>query len=306
MKDKTRLIFFGTPSFAVASLDALVKHSFNIVAVVTAPDKPAGRGLQLQSSAVKQYAVAHNIPVLQPSNLKSETFLNELQSYNADLQVVIAFRMLPEAVWNMPTLGTINLHASLLPDYRGAAPINWAIMNGEKETGVTTFKLKHQIDTGDILLQERLNIAEGMNAGLLHDALMDLGAQVIVKTVEGIIENQLTPTPQHAFSNKIAPKISTLTCQIDWEKSGLSIRQQVLGLSPYPAALSKLNDKIIKVFSCTFSPKHHENKAGEITSDYKNYLGFYCKDGIIYLDEIQLEGKKRMFVKDFLKGYRPI
>lgn len=306
MKDKTRLIFFGTPSFAVASLDALVKHSFNIVAVVTAPDKPAGRGLQLQSSAVKQYAVAHNIPVLQPSNLKSETFLNELQSNNADLQVVIAFRMLPEAVWNMPTLGTINLHASLLPDYRGAAPINWAIMNGEKETGVTTFKLKHQIDTGDILLQEKLNIAEGMNAGLLHDALMDLGAQVIVKTVEGIIENQLTPTPQLAFSNKIAPKISTLTCQIDWEKSGLSIRQQVLGLSPYPAALSKLNDKIIKVFSCTFSPKHHENKAGEITSDYKNYLGFYCKDGIIHLDEIQLEGKKRMFVKDFLKGYRPI
>lgn len=303
---RPRIVFLGTPTFAVASLDALLKAGYQIVAVVTAPDKPAGRGLQMHASAVKQYAVANNIPVLQPTNLKSENFLNELKSFNADLQVVIAFRMLPEAVWNMPANGTINLHASLLPDYRGAAPINWAIMNGEKESGVTTFKLKHEIDTGDLLLQERVDIKEGMNAGQLHDVLMDLGARIVVQTVAGVLENALYPIPQSSISTKIAPKISTSTCLIDWEKSGAIIRQQILGLSPYPGAISKLNNKIIKIFDCSFSPKHHENKAGEITTDYKTQLGYYCSDGIIYLKEIQLEGKKRMFVNDFLKGYRPI
>ncbi|MCU0442509.1 MAG: methionyl-tRNA formyltransferase [Bacteroidia bacterium] len=304
--NKPRIVFLGTPTFAVASLDALLKAGYHIVAVVTAPDKPAGRGLQLQASAVKQYAVANNIPVLQPTNLKNESFLHELKSFEADLQVVIAFRMLPEVVWNMPTLGTINLHASLLPDYRGAAPINWVIMNGEKESGVSTFKLKHEIDRGDLLLQERVAIKDGMTAGELHDVLMDLGARIVVQTVSGVIETSISPTPQASFSTKIAPKISTSTCQIDWEKSGTVIRQQILGLSPYPGAISKLNNKIIKIFDCSFSPKHHENKAGDITTDYKNQLGYYCSDGVVYLKEIQLEGKKRMFVSDFLKGYRPI
>ena len=295
----------GTPEFAVASLDALVKAGCNIVGVVTAPDKPAGRGMKLTESAVKKYAVEHALKVLQPEKLKSPAFLEELQNLKADLQIVVAFRMLPEVVWNMPPMGTINLHGSLLPQYRGAAPINWAVINGEKETGVTTFKLKHEIDTGDILLQDRFAIGEDETAGEVHDKMKDIGAALLVKTVKGLAEGKLEEMPQDQSTElKHAPKIFTETCQIDWNRPATEIHNLVRGLSPFPGALTKLQDKILKVYKTTKEITPHQQKPDEVSTDGKTYLKYACADGFIYILDLQLEGKKRMNVEDFLRGYR--
>jgi len=314
----------GTPDFAVASLDALIKAGFTIVGVITAPDKPAGRGMRINESAVKKYAVKHGLKILQPERLKNEEFLSELKSLKADLQAVVAFRMLPEQVWNMPPKGTINVHASLLPQYRGAAPINWAIINGEKETGVTTFKLQHEIDTGNILLQEKIEIGENETAGELHDRMKEIGAALLVRTIEGLDNGTLSEVPQSSIVNressiensanlslitdhsllKHAPKISTQTCQIDWQKSADDIHNLIRGLSPYPAAFTELGDKTLKIFK---SEKEHApptSRPGKWETDRKSYLKFACKDGYIHVKELQLEGKKRMTVEDFLRGYR--
>lgn len=297
-----RIVFLGTPEFSVASLDAMIQAGFNIVAVVTAPDKPAGRGMKMSESAVKQYAVAHHIPVLQPDKLKDPQFIETLRSYQADIQVVIAFRMLPEVVWSMPRLGTVNLHASLLPDYRGAAPINWAIINGEKETGVSTFLLKHQIDTGDLILAEKVAITETMTAGELHDTLKELGATVVVNTLKKIEQGNYTPIPQASNSTKHAPKIFTADCVIDWNGSSESIYNKIRGLSPYPGAISKLNDKLLKIYKADYSVESSELKIGAIQTDNKQVLQFRTADGFVRILEMQLEGKKRMSVEDFLKG----
>ncbi|AMS26115.1 methionyl-tRNA formyltransferase [Bacteroidetes bacterium UKL13-3] len=300
------VIFLGTPDFSVPSLDAIIKAGFNVVAVVTAPDKPAGRGMKLQESAVKKYALANNIPLLQPVILKDPIFIEQLKSFNADIQVVIAFRMLPEIVWNMPPKGTINLHASLLPDYRGAAPINWAIINGETETGVSTFLLKHEIDTGDLILSEKVAIATYMNAGQLHDKLMQVGAEVIVKSLQAIASGNYKPIPQENSSKKIAPKIFTQNCLIDWNQTCLTIYNKIRGLSPYPGAITKLNGKILKIYSATFSIETSALTSGEVRTDHRKTLSFRAADGFVNLEEIQLEGKKRMHVVDFLKGYKSI
>src|SRR6187455_3565528 len=244
-----RIVFMGTPEFAVASLEALVKAKCNIVGVITAPDKQAGRGMKVTESAVKKYAVRHHLKVLQPEKLKNLEFLEELRSLNADLQIVVAFRMLPESVWNMPPLGTINLHGSLLPQYRGAAPINWAVINGEKETGVTTFKLQHEIDTGDILLQDRFPIGENETAGEIHDRMKEIGAAVLVKTVEGLVGGTLAEVPQQQQDNlPRAPKIFTETCKIDWNKPVDEIYNLIRGLSPYPTAFSYFDNKMMKIY----------------------------------------------------------
>ena len=303
-----RIIFLGTPDFAVATLDAMVQHNLDVVAVVTAPDKPAGRGMKLQQSAVKKYAVEHHIPVLQPEKLKNEEFLEILKSYQADLQVVVAFRMLPEVVWNMPPLGTINVHASLLPNYRGAAPINWAIINGENSSGVTTFKLKHEIDTGDILLQEKVEIAETDNAGILHDKLMTTGAHLLVKTIDELRNNTLKITPQTSLATTIeqefkhAPKIFTETCKIDWSKSTAEVYNLIRGLSPYPAAFTIVNNKKMKLFDVEKTIEKHTFEIGKIETDHKKYIHFYCADGYVSVKKLQLEGKTQMLVEDFLRG----
>ncbi len=292
----------GTPEFAVQSLKILVEHHFNIVAVVTAPDKPSGRGLQLHPSPVKQFAQENGIPVLQPLKLKSPEFIEELKSYKADLQIVVAFRMLPEIVWDMPRLGTINLHASLLPDYRGAAPINRAIMNGEKETGITTFYLKHEIDTGDMLLQEKIPIAENDTAGSLHDKLMIRGAKLILKTVEMVAEGNYTPVPQTTSSNKTAPKIFKENCRINWDQDAETIRNFVRGLSPYPAAYTFLENKLLKIFDVSVELAQQSINPGTVVTDNKTYLKFAAKNGFVLVHDLQMEGKKRMPVKEFLKG----
>ncbi|MGZ3952760.1 MAG: methionyl-tRNA formyltransferase [Flavisolibacter sp.] len=337
-----RIVFMGTPEFAVASLDALVNSGCKIVGVITAPDKPAGRGLKLQESAVKKYSVDKGLNVLQPEKLKNEAFLEELRALNADLQVVVAFRMLPEVVWNMPRMGTINVHASLLPQYRGAAPINWAVINGDRETGVTTFKLKHEIDTGDILLQERIPIDPNETAGEVHDKLKKLGAQVLVKTVEGLADGTLMEKPQASFVNSAtadnkrqtangnqqtaieddesrngdsdamtsysalrhAPKLFTETCMIDWTKPVDEVHNLVRGLSPFPGAFTHLNDKLLKIYR---SEKEYALPAiapGAFETDGKHYLKFACKDGFILCKELQMEGKKKMLVEDFLRGHK--
>jgi methionyl-tRNA formyltransferase len=317
-----RVVFMGTPEFAVASLDALVKAGFSIVGVVTAPDKPAGRGMKLQQSDVKKYALKRGLKVLQPEKLKDPAFLDELRSLQADLQIVVAFRMLPEVVWNMPPAGTINLHGSLLPQYRGAAPINWAVINGEKETGVTTFKLKHEIDTGDILMQESLPVGENETAGEVHDKMKEIGAQLLVKTVQGIADGSLQEIPQSSVMSresketdsrvmphdpqplKHAPKIFTADCKIDWTKPADEIHNLIRGLSPFPGAFTELGDKMIKIYK---SEKEHiipTTKPGRWESNKSTYLKFACKDGYIHLKDVQLEGKKRMNIEDFLRGYR--
>lgn len=302
-----RIVFLGTPEFAVASLAALVEAGMEVVAVVTSPDKPAGRGLQLRSSAVKQYAVSKNIPVLQPEKLKDPVFLEALASYKADIQVVVAFRMLPQEVWNMPPLGTINVHASLLPQYRGAAPINHAIMNGETITGVTTFRLQHEIDTGGILLQKETEILPTDNAGSLHDKLMYLGAALIVETIQGIAKGVLKERPQVVPEGGIryAPKIFTQHREIHWENSGTTILNQIRGLSPYPTAFTSLQGKMLKIFQARFEQTHPHIVAGQYESDGKNMLRYAVKDGWIYVEELQMEGKKKMPVTEFLKGFRP-
>ncbi len=305
----TRIVFMGTPPFAVASLDALVKAGFTISAVVTAPDKPAGRGLQLQQSAVKKYAVENNLPVLQPVKLKDPAFIDALEALNANVFVVVAFRMLPEIVWNMPPMGTINVHGSLLPSYRGAAPNNWAVINGEKETGVTTFKLKAAIDTGNILLQDKLPITEADTAGTIHDKMMVLGAHLLVTTLHGIINNTLLEKDQEEIINndpnllKHAPKIFTETCTINWNNTAESIFNLIRGLSPFPGALTKLDDKIFKIFAAQKEICNHQSPAGSILTDNKTYLKFACADGYLHITDLQLEGKKRMQVADFLRGY---
>ncbi len=308
---KLRIVFWGTPEFAVASLDALVKSGCNIIAVITAPDKPGGRGLQLQLSAVKKYAVEHNLEVLQPEKLKNKEFLDELKSLNADLQIVVAFRMLPEVVWNMPPMGSVNLHGSLLPQYRGAAPINWAVINGEKETGVTTFKLKHEIDTGDILLQESFSIGENDTAGEVHDRMKDVGAKVLVETVKGLAGGSLKEKPQTELSDgdrqtilKHAPKIHTDTCRINWGQPVEIVFNLVRGLSPYPAAFIVMNEKMLKIYKAKkeiMVPTHTE---GEYETDEKTFLKFACTNGYLHLLEVQMEGKKKMNIEEFLRGFR--
>ena len=324
-----RIVFMGTPEFAVASLDALVKGGCNIVGVITAPDKPAGRGMQLQQSAVKKYAVENNLHVLQPEKLKNAEFLEALKALNADLQIVVAFRMLPEAVWNMPPMGSVNLHGSLLPQYRGAAPINWAVINGEKETGVTTFKLKHEIDTGDILLQESFPINETDNAGDVHDKMKAIGAKLLVKTVKGLADDSLEETPQSSAVNgessdvseetagansrltthdsrllKHAPKIFTETCAIDWNKPVDEVYNLIRGLAPYPTAFTFLHDKKLKIYKAEKVKKAPVIQPGNFETDNKTSLLFACSNGYISILELQLEGKKKMAIADFLRGYR--
>lgn len=306
-----RIVFMGTPEFAVASLDALVKAGCNIVGVITAPDKPAGRGMQLQQSAVKKYAVENKLHVLQPEKLKNPDFLAALKSLHADLQIVVAFRMLPEAVWNMPPMGSVNLHGSLLPQYRGAAPINWAVINGEKETGVTTFKLKHEIDTGDILLQQRFAIGENDTAGEVHDKMKEIGAAVLVETVKGLAANTLKETPQLSTINqqlstiKHAPKIFTETCKIDFTKTKEEVHNLIRGLSPFPGAFTTLNGKTLKIYRSEICQEPDNGLGnGAVTTDEKNWLKFSCSNGAIKVIELQLEGKKKMLAEDFLRGYR--
>ncbi|MBT2563961.1 methionyl-tRNA formyltransferase [Pedobacter sp. ISL-68] len=300
-----KIVFMGTPDFAVASLDALVQANFDVVAVVTAPDKPAGRGQKLNESAVKKYAVEKGIPVLQPEKLKNPEFIEELRSYQADLQVVVAFRMLPEIVWNMPAKGTINLHGSLLPQYRGAAPINHAIINGEKESGVTTFFLKQEIDTGDIILSDSVPIANDETAGELHDKLMVVGANLLVKTLLAIEANKITEQPQPQNDDlKHAPKIFKEDCKIDWNNQVQTIHNLIRGLSPYPTAFTLLNEKNLKVFKAEIEDKEPGIVAGGFLTDGKTYLKFAAKDGFIKLLDIQYEGKKRMLIEDFLRGMR--
>ena len=303
-----RIIFMGTPEFAVASLEALINAGYNVVAVVTMPDKLAGRGLHLQQSAVKQFAESKDIPVLQPEKLKDPAFIEELRSYKADLQVVVAFRMLPVIVWDMPPMGTINVHGSLLPHYRGAAPINWAIINGEKETGITTFKLQHEIDSGDILLQERMVITDTDNAGTVHDKLKAIGASLLVETVNGLVNNTITEQPQASFSLdslKHAPKLFTETCKINWEADVEDVYNLIRGLNPYPAAFTTLHSKKLKIFDCSI--EYHDDikqPIGEPVSDGKTFLKFVAKNGYIVVKELQLEGKKKLKVEEFLRGYR--
>jgi methionyl-tRNA formyltransferase len=300
-----RIVFMGTPEFAVASLDALVKAGCNIVAVITAPDKPAGRGLKLTSSAVKQYAVDHNLNILQPEKLKNPDFIGALQNLKADLQVVVAFRMLPEIVWNMPPMGTINVHGSLLPQYRGAAPINWAVINGDEQTGVTTFKLKHEIDTGDILLQASMPITENETAGEVHDKMKELGAEILVKTIKEIATNSLQEKPQQIFSTSTdlrhAPKIFTENCKIDFTKTVNEVHNLIRGISLFLEHLH-VNGKLLKIYLSKKEITNHTQQAGSLISDETTFIKFACSNGYIHVLELQLEGKKKMKVVDFLRG----
>lgn len=302
-----RIIYMGTPDFAVEPLKTLVEAGKDVVAVVTMPDKPAGRGHKLQFSPVKEYALKAGIPVLQPENLKSPDFLQELASYNADLQIVVAFRMLPEAVWSMPKYGTFNLHASLLPRYRGAAPINWAVINGDKETGITTFFLKHEIDTGNIILQEKVAIDEEDNAGDVHDKLMYLGADLVLKTLKMIEEDNVITRPQDDAQASPAPKIFKDTAKLDFDKYAADIRNLVRGMAPYPAAwfnikLQDGNESMMKIFKVSTEEKNHDYSVGTILTDGKKMLKIACKDGFINLLEVQMAGKKRMAAEDLMRG----
>ncbi|MEO0066635.1 MAG: hypothetical protein RI983_1961 [Bacteroidota bacterium] len=299
-----RIVFMGTPDFAVASLDALISNGFNVIAVVTAPDKPAGRGLKMSQSAVKQFALQHNIPVLQPEKLKDPAFIDTLKKLAPDLQIVVAFRMLPEIVWNMPPLGTINVHGSMLPQYRGAAPINWAVINGEKTTGVTTFKLKHEIDTGDILLQESMEIGEDETATEVHDRMKVTGANLLVKTLKQLEAGNILEQPQQITAdNKHAPKIFTAECIIHWNNTVETLHNLVRGLSQFPGAITYLDGKILKVYRSKKELVAHNFEPGKILTDNKTFLKFSCSNGYLHLLEIQMEGKKRMPVTDFLRGY---
>lgn len=300
-----RIVFMGTPDFAVASLSALVDAGFEIVAVVTAADKPAGRGQKVSESAVKKYAIEKGLKVLQPVKLKDPEFITELQALKADLQVVVAFRMLPEMVWNMPPKGTINLHASLLPQYRGAAPINHAIINGETESGVTTFFLKHEIDTGDIIEARKVTIRETDTAGDLHDQLMVTGAELLVETVKAIEKGEYQEQAQSEAENlKHAPKIFKDFCKIDWNQPLLKIYNLVRGLSPYPTAFTHINDKTLKIFKAEMEIKEPGITPGGFLTDGKTFLKFAAKDGFLKLTDLQYEGKKRMTVEEFLRGMR--
>jgi methionyl-tRNA formyltransferase len=304
MAEKLRIVFYGTPEFAVASLEAIRNAGFDLAAIVTSPDRKSGRGMKLTPSAVKSSGVELGIPVLQPTNLKSQIFLDELKTYSPNIQVVIAFRMLPEVVWNLPKLGTINLHASLLPQYRGAAPINWAIINGETETGITTFRLKHEIDTGNILLQETVSIAALDDAGTLHDKLMVEGAKLMVKTLQTIEKGKDTELEQKAaVENKKAPKIFKTHCVIDWNKPVEEIHNLIRGLSPYPAARTSLDGKTLKILKSSIEDSIDSKAAGTIESDNKTYIHIHTANGALKLLDVQLEGKRKMSIDEFLRGF---
>lgn len=311
-KKDLRIVFMGTPGFAVESLKVLVENNYNIVGVITAPDRPAGRGYKLQPSAVKEYALSQGLTILQPEKLRDESFLEELKRLRADIQVVVAFRMLPEVVWNMPPLGTFNLHGSLLPQYRGAAPINWAIINGEKETGVTTFFLKHEIDTGEIIFQERVEIDDNDNVEDIHDKLMTVGARLVMKTLDAVIDEQIESQPQSNFYKeanelKLAPKIFKETCEIDWSKTAHEVHNFVRGLSPYPAAWTELevnNEKYtFKIFETRPIQEAHNISIGKVITDNKATLHIAVKDGFIEVLDLQLSGKRRMKTEQFLNGF---
>ena len=316
-KKDLRIVYMGTPEFAVESLKRLVEGGYNVVAVITMPDKPMGRhGSVLQASPVKQYAVSQGLKVLQPEKLKDEAFVEELRSLNADLQIVVAFRMLPEVVWNMPPMGTFNLHASLLPQYRGAAPINWAVMNGDTETGITTFFLKHEIDTGEVIQQVKVPIADTDNVEVVYDKLMMLGGDLVLETVDAILNGTVKSIPQEEmFASEAelrpAPKIFKETCRIDWNKGVKGVYDHVRGLSPYPAAWTELcapegTRQVLKIYETEKQFKEHALPAGTVDTDQKTYFRIAVKDGYVNLLSIQLAGKKRMNIGDFLRGYRHI
>jgi len=305
MSKDLRIIYMGTPDFAVPSLEILVENGWNVVGVVTAPDKPRGRGQKLIPSPVKEAALKHNIPVLQPTNLKSPEFIEELKGYHADIQVVVAFRMLPEVVWSMPPQGTFNLHASLLPNYRGAAPINWAIINGEKETGVTTFFLKHEIDTGSIIFQEKEPILPEDNIGSLYEKLMKKGARLVLKTIEEVANGQVSTTNQdESKAIHHAPKIFKETCEVNWSENAENIHNLVRGLSPYPAAWTTLQDKICKIYETEIIGDLNGKDVGAYETDNKTYLHFQTGKGGLSIKELQIQGKKRMPIEDFLRGHK--
>lgn len=305
-----KIVFMGTPDFAVGILDAIVQEGrHNICAIVTSVDKPAGRGMKIQKSAVKLYAEEHNLPILQPEKLRDEHFISQLKQFQADLFVVVAFRMLPSVVWNIPPKGTINLHASLLPQYRGAAPINWAIINGEKETGVTTFFINEIIDSGNIILKAKTSIEDNETAETLHDKLLSLGKNTICQTLQLIEQDNVKVTIQDNISTEftLAPKIFKQDCKIDWNKKAIDIYNFIRGLSPYPAAFtSYFNNKgeqiTMKIFNAQIGKKTAQQVIGEISSDNKTYLTIACSDGCIYIKELQIFGKKRMTIDEFLLG----
>ena len=311
-KRDLRIVYMGTPEFAVTSLKRLVEGGYNVVGVITAPDRPAGRGQKVRPSAVKEYAVSQNLPLLQPVKLQDPDFLTQLKSWNADLQIVVAFRMLPEVVWDMPRLGTFNLHASLLPQYRGAAPIHWAVINGEIETGVTTFFLDHKIDTGKIILQKKVAIKEADNVGVIHDKLMELGGELVVETVDALLDDNIQPIPQEKLIEgelKNAPKLFRENCKIDWTQSVETIYNFIRGLSPYPSAWSPMfvaseNKAIdVKVFASEKIIQKHNLDTGTIQTDGKEYIQVAVRDGFIVIKELQLPGKKRLKVDELLRGY---
>ncbi|CEN44778.1 methionyl-tRNA formyltransferase [Capnocytophaga canimorsus] len=308
MKENLRIVFMGTPEFALETLKVLVENGKQVVGVVTMPDKPAGRGRKLQSSPVKIYAQSKNIPVLQPENLKDEKFITDLKALQPDLQIVVAFRMLPKVVWQIPPKGTFNLHASLLPNYRGAAPINWAIIKGEEVTGVTTFFIDEKIDTGAIIMQQEIKIASKETAGTLHDKLMVIGADLVLKTVKIIEDDEVLPKPQpknETFAE--APKIFKETCKIDWQQNGEDIERLIRGMSPYPAAWANLQTNnqeqiAVKIYDADFSAEHHQEKFGTLQVNEKA-LQVFVPQGILTINELQLPGKKRMKTKELLNGF---
>ena len=304
-KKDLRIIFMGTPDFAVPSLDILVKNGWNIVAVVTTPDKPAGRGLKVHESAVKQYAISKNLLVLQPEKLRTSEFKKEIEELQPDVMVVVAFRILPREIFTISKKGTFNLHASLLPDYRGAAPINWAIMRGESESGVTTFFLEDKVDTGNIIFQEKVKIKEEETAGEMHDKLMEAGAKLVLKTVEAIAAGAAPNQPQPQVQKpKNAPKIFTETCKIDFTNSVDEAHNFIRGLSPYPAAWFDLNGKRVKIFKATKEKITHNLAAGTVATDNKTYFKLTFPDGYLDVQQLQMEGKRKMEVEEFLKGWR--
>ena len=312
-KEDLRIVYMGTPDFAVESLRCLVEGGYNVVGVITMPDKPAGRGHKLQFSPVKQYALEHSLPLLQPEKLKDEAFVEALREWKADLQIVVAFRMLPEVVWNMPRLGTFNLHASLLPQYRGAAPINWAVINGDTETGITTFFLRHEIDTGEVIQQVRIPIADTDDVGIVHDKLMMLGGKLGTETVDAILNDAVKPIPQEEMAVvgelRPAPKIFKDTCRIDWNQPVKRIYDFIRGLSPYPAAWSELvqpdgETVVMKIFETEKIIQSHQLTPGTLLTDGKTYIHVAAADGIIGIRALQLPGKKRLKTDELLRGFR--
>lgn len=312
-KEELRIVYMGTPDFAVEALRCLVEGGYNVVGVITMPDKPAGRGHKVQYSPVKQYALEHDLPLLQPEKLKDEAFLEALHAWEADLQIVVAFRMLPEVVWNMPRLGTFNLHASLLPQYRGAAPINWAVINGDTETGITTFFLKHEIDTGEVIQQVRVPIADTDNVGVVHDKLMTLGGRLVVETVDAILNDTVKRIPQEEMAVvgelRPAPKIFKETCRIAWDRPVKRIYDFVRGLSPYPAAWTELvqpdgESVVVKVFETEKIAQPHQFTPGTLRTDGKTYLHVAAEDGFVGIRSLQLPGKKRLKTDELLRGFR--